>query len=132
MLQVCMSQSVVLRTTGSSDVLSENQCLELGFRKSELQCFRCHDLARFELNELQESCLKCCQEKEERDTPRVSSFDITLIHDPPHLIRPPSPVVTVALLFQRDSPHSFIILRESVSIYFCLLAPLSFLSFLDF
>ena len=79
-LQLCMSQSAM--QTADSGVLTDDQCLELGFRKSELQCFRCHDLARFELNELQESCLKCCQEKEEKGTPRVSSFDVHINTDP--------------------------------------------------
>lgn len=73
-----MSQSLVQATAGASDVLSEDQCLELGFRRSELQCFRCQDLDRFELNELQESCLRCCQQKEEKETARVS-YD-TCIH----------------------------------------------------
>lgn len=68
-----MSQLLVQATAG--DVLTEDQCLELGFRRSELQCFRCQDLGRFELSELQDSCLKCCQQKEEKDSARVSSYD---------------------------------------------------------
>ena len=78
MLQVCISQSRV--QTASADVLSDDECLDLGFRRSELQCFRCQELARFELRDLQDPCLKCCQEKQEADTAKVGSCDMQASH----------------------------------------------------
>jgi len=47
--------------------LSADECLALGFRKSDLICTRCNDLTKFELDPLQESCSKCCIESEAKE-----------------------------------------------------------------
>lgn len=45
--------------------MSDDECLSLGFRKSDLDCSRCHDLPRFQLEELKEDCLRCCTVSED-------------------------------------------------------------------
>jgi len=50
----------------SSIELSVDECLEIGFRKSELSCLRCEELIKFDLLSVKDSCLKCCQ-KESND-----------------------------------------------------------------
>lgn len=44
------------------DKLTEEECSKLGFNKAELWCDRCSELRKFELDELKDSCLKCCKE----------------------------------------------------------------------
>lgn len=44
-----------------AEQLTADECLAMGFRKSDLKCFRCNELSQFDLTELKESCLKCCQ-----------------------------------------------------------------------
>jgi len=45
---------------------TDEECLSLGYDKNVVDCFRCHDLSRFQLDELKESCLSCCTERETR------------------------------------------------------------------
>jgi len=47
--------------SAATEQLSADDCLALGFRKSDLQCLRCNELSQFDLSELKDSCLKCCQ-----------------------------------------------------------------------
>jgi len=45
----------------SSLELTPDDCLQLGFRKSDLQCNRCDELSKFDLSVLKDSCMSCCQ-----------------------------------------------------------------------
>jgi len=45
----------------SSIELSAEDCLQLGFRKSDLLCTKCDELSKFDLDSLKDSCSNCCQ-----------------------------------------------------------------------
>lgn len=62
-----------MSTDGQS--LSEEDCLQLGFRKSELECSRCDDLTQFNLIEIKPSCLSCCMSDGSNDSSPVSCID---------------------------------------------------------
>ncbi|CAG2113804.1 unnamed protein product [Medioppia subpectinata] len=40
--------------------LSVDECLAIGYRKSDLSCLSCEELTKFDLFSLKDSCLKCC------------------------------------------------------------------------
>lgn len=59
----------VLRQLKAEDKkYDEKKCLELGFRKTELQCNKCAELGKFELNELKDDCESCCTVSNEEKT----------------------------------------------------------------
>jgi len=45
----------------SSIELTSDDCLQLGFRKSDLVCSKCDELSKFDLDMLKDSCSNCCQ-----------------------------------------------------------------------
>ncbi|CAG2169982.1 unnamed protein product [Oppiella nova] len=51
----CLQSRVV-----ASIELSVDECLAIGYRKSDLSCLQCEELIKFELFSLKDSCLKCC------------------------------------------------------------------------
>lgn len=46
----------------------DKKCLELGFRRSELQCSECSELNKFDLSDLREECEACCTASSEEKT----------------------------------------------------------------
>lgn len=46
----------------------DKKCLELGFRRSELQCSECSELNKFDLNDLRSDCEACCTASSEEKT----------------------------------------------------------------
>jgi len=61
-IELFISSLIVIFTRIVSSIeLSFDECLEIGFRKSELSCFRCEELIKFDLQELNKHCLQCCQ-----------------------------------------------------------------------
>lgn len=46
----------------------DKKCLELGYRKTELQCDKCSELVKFDLNDLKEDCEACCTISNEEKT----------------------------------------------------------------
>jgi len=48
--------------------LSVDECVAKGYRKTELSCGRCDELTKFDLFELQNSCLNCCQKDSTEDS----------------------------------------------------------------
>lgn len=56
------------QVVSGADELSADDCLQLGFSKQTLTCSRCDELSKFDLEEVKESCLKCCQKSDDGDS----------------------------------------------------------------
>lgn len=48
--------------------LSTDQCLQLGLRRTDLQCTWCEKLPQFGLEVMQENCLQCCNVVEVKES----------------------------------------------------------------
>jgi len=59
-LQLTSLLTILIRIITSLE-LSAEECLEIGYRKSDLLCSRCDELIKFDLFELKDSCSKCCR-----------------------------------------------------------------------
>lgn len=70
-----MLQQLLSLANGSLD---EEACLKSGFRKVDLSCQSCNDLSRFDLAELQETCLQCCTQTINQTTTKVIKSLIAL------------------------------------------------------
>jgi len=67
-IELYISSFIIFLTRLSSAVeLSVEECLENGFRKTDLSCLRCEELIKFDLMSIRDSCLKCCQKDSTED-----------------------------------------------------------------
>lgn len=64
--ELLLSFTVLLSTAAAS--LSNENCLQLGLRRTDLQCSWCDKLAQFNLDDiLKPNCLECCGVKVEKE-----------------------------------------------------------------
>jgi len=64
-IELYISSLLILFTRIVSSIeLSVDECLQVGFRKSDLLCNRCEELTKFDLYPLKDSCLNCCQQSD--------------------------------------------------------------------
>jgi len=55
----------LLIAKASGEELPSDQCLQLGFVKANVQCSRCKELTKYDLDEIKDTCLMCCQSASE-------------------------------------------------------------------
>ncbi|CAG2181594.1 unnamed protein product, partial [Oppiella nova] len=65
-IELYLSVLVVLTSQAVASIgsdMSAEECLAIGYRKSDVSCLRCKELIKFELFSMRDSCLKCCSKE---------------------------------------------------------------------
>lgn len=61
----------VIITSIVGEKLTDNECNQLGYNPAELFCSRCLELTKFELDNLKDSCMKCCRQDDDSNSKKV-------------------------------------------------------------
>ena len=79
-LRLLLTVTVLGQLSAERKPYDDKKCLDLGFRRSELQCSECSELNKFDLNDLREECEACCtatsEEKTAKKTYRNARLEI--------------------------------------------------------
>ncbi|XP_075587666.1 selenoprotein F [Dermatophagoides farinae] len=62
----------VIITSIVGEKLTDNECNQLGYNPAELFCSRCLELTKFELDNLKDSCMKCCRQDDDSNSKKYS------------------------------------------------------------
>ena len=61
----------VIITSIVGEKLTDNECNQIGYNPAELFCSRCLELTKFELDNLKDSCMKCCRQDDDSNSKKV-------------------------------------------------------------